>query len=297
LLSAITASFGTSALSGELNTGEIDSDVSGVLSSIGQGIRLRDDARKLKLRINPEFGGNLVIAKDDRKIIDFGKELKLTVIGPMQPEVVALQKKHDAFLSSQNKKNTEAMLASFTDTSVANLSSLVVLAEVADKRILLTGDARGDKILQGLELSGLLNKDGEMYVDILKVPHHGSSRNIDPVFFRRLTAAHYVFSGNGEHGNPERETLQMLLDERGDQDYKIHFTYPVEEIDAERKKDWEKEQKKEITRKRKNHNVIVRKDWSPKDHSLSSFFETNKEFARNLNTVKNNKIHEIDLFQ
>ena len=173
LLSAITASFGTSALSGELNTGEIDSDVSGVLSSIGQGIRLRDDARKLKLRINPEFGGNLVIAEDDRKIIDFGKGLKLTVIGPMQPEVVALQKKHDTFLSSQNKKNTEAMLASFTDTSVANLSSLVVLAEVADKRILLTGDARGDKILQGLELSGLLNKDSEMHVDI---PQGTSSR-------------------------------------------------------------------------------------------------------------------------
>lgn len=40
-------------------------------------------------------------------------------------------------------------------TSVANLSSVVVLAAVGKKRMLLTGDARGDKILEGLELVGL----------------------------------------------------------------------------------------------------------------------------------------------
>jgi hypothetical protein len=33
--------------------------------------------------------------------------------------------------------------------------------------------------------------------------------------------AHYVFSGDGEHGNPERETLEMLLEARGDVDYTI----------------------------------------------------------------------------
>ena len=31
-----------------------------------------------------------------------------------------------------------------------------MLAEVGGKRMLLTGDARGDKILEGLELVGLL---------------------------------------------------------------------------------------------------------------------------------------------
>ena len=95
-----------------------------------------------------------------------------------------------------------------------------MLAEVGKKRILFTGDARGDKVLAGLELAGLLKADGKstMHVDIFKVPHHGSDRNVDPIFFRRITADHYVFSGNGEHGNPERETLQMFLDERGDRE-------------------------------------------------------------------------------
>ena len=55
-----------------------------------------------------------------------------------------------------------------------------------------------------------------MHVDLLKVPHHGSSNNLDDEFFERITADHYVFSGDGEHGNPERESLEMLLDARGD---------------------------------------------------------------------------------
>jgi beta-lactamase superfamily II metal-dependent hydrolase len=58
--------------------------------------------------------------------------------------------------------------------------------------MLLTGDARGDKILEGLEKVKLLKPRGKMHEDILKVPHHGSSRNMEPIFFERITADHYV---------------------------------------------------------------------------------------------------------
>ena len=54
-----------------------------------------------------------------------------------------------------------------------------------------------------------------MHVDILKVPHHGSSNNLDNDFFERITADHYVMSGDGEHGNPERESIEMLFKARG----------------------------------------------------------------------------------
>lgn len=279
LTAAVTAQFGAASLSGEVDVDGLDPDTAKVLASVSQGFRLRDDTRGLKLRINPEFAGKLVLAKKKGKKIDMGKGLKFTVIGPMNDEVLALQKAHDEFLKKQEK--TEAALAAFTDTSVANLSSLVVLAEVGKKRILLTGDARGDKILQGLELVGLLKKDDKstIHVDILKAPHHGSDRNIDPIFFRRITADHYVFSGNGEHGNPERETLQMLLDERGDEDFTIHLTYPIEQIDAERKKEAKKKGK----------------PWSPKKQSLKAFFADNKKFAKKVVIVDETKPHLINL--
>jgi hypothetical protein len=76
-----------------------------------------------------------------------------------------------------------------------------------------------------------------------------SSNNLDDDFFERIIAKHYVFSGNGEHGNPERESLEMLFKARVNGDYVIHLTYPVDEIDKLREEDWKKEQNR---RRRKN---------------------------------------------
>jgi hypothetical protein len=280
LTAAVTAQFGTASLAGDVDVEGLDPDAAKVLASVSQGFRLRDDSRGLSLRINPDFGGKLIVAEKKAKKVDLGKGLKLTVVGPMKDEVLALQKAHDDFLKKKEKK-TEAALAAFTDTSVPNLSSVVVLAEVGKKRILFTGDARGDKVLEGLELVGLLKADGKSktHVDILKCPHHGSDRNIDPIFFRRITADHYIFSGNGEHGNPERETLQMLLDERGDEDITIHLTYPIDEIDVERKKEAKKKGK----------------SWSPKKQGLVAFFAENKKFAKKVSIVDEDEPHLINL--
>src|SRR5262249_33557822 len=265
-----------------------------VLASVEQGFRLRDDARKLKLRINPEFGGKLVMAMEGAAALNLGKGLTFVVAGPMKPELVDLQKDHDAWLK-QRKAGKNPPLASFTDTSVPNLSSIVLLAAVANRRILLTGDARGDKILQGLELAGVLQPNGRMHVDVLKMPHHGSDRNMDRIFFRRISADHYVFSGDGEHGNPERETLQMLLDESEGANFTMHLTYPVEEIDTEREKDWKKEQQKEKARRDRNPDVEVRENWTPAKHSLTALFAAHPDFTGKLSIVEEGKPHVIDL--
>lgn len=293
LLASVTASFGAAAMHGDVETEGLDAHAAKVLASVAQGNKLRDDAKKLKLPVNKEFAGALVMAEKEGTL-DFGKGLAFTVAGPMKAELIALQKEHDDFLKKQDKK-AKAALASFTDTSVANLSSLVLLAEVDKKKILLTGDARGDKILEGLELVKLLTPGGEMHVDILKVPHHGSDRNMETGFFKQVTADHYVFSGDGEHGNPERETLHMLLEARGDANYAVHLTYPVEEIDVGRKADWEKEQAKEVRRKQSKPDLQVREDWSPDKHSVTAFLAANPEFAKKVSIVAEDKPHVIDL--
>jgi hypothetical protein len=87
-----------------------------------------------------------------------------------------------------------------------------------------------------------MKPSGTLHVNILKVPHHGSSNNVDDDFFERISADHYVFSGDGEHGNPERETLEMLFRARGRAPFELHLTYPIVEIDALRKEEWMKQQ-------------------------------------------------------
>ena len=292
LVASIKASFGPASLTGEPDSEGLDPHTAKVLASVGQGLRLRDDARALGLRINSEFGHKL-IKTSTRRPKDLPGGLKLTVAGPMEDELLALQKVHAAFLEKAKKYN-EAV-ASFTDSSVANLSSIVVLAEANGKRMLLTGDARGDKILLGLEKIGLLRPGGKMKVDLLKMPHHGSDRNMEKIFLERVVADHYVFSGDGEHGNPERKTFEMLRDARKDDNFLIHLTYPLEEIDGGRKEDWKKEQANEKARKMKNPRTQVRSNWSEKNNSLRAFFAGHTELAKQVRFVEKGKPHVIDL--
>jgi beta-lactamase superfamily II metal-dependent hydrolase len=266
-----------------------------VLASIEQGFRLGKDAEKLDFPCNLEFDRKPIVARKNSQALPIAPGLKFTVVGPMDSEVKALRKKHLKWLEDQRKagKPVPQALAAYIDKSVPNLSSIVVLAEVDDKRMLLTGDARGDKIIEGLQLTGRLGpgKASTMQVDLLKVPHHGSANNLAQDFFGRIIAKHYVFSGNGDYGNPERETLEMLWKARGDEDYTIHLTYPIKEIDARRKEDWKKQQEKE----KKSSKKAVREDWSPEKHGLKAFFKANQNFAKKVRIVEKGKPHVIDL--
>jgi hypothetical protein len=267
-----------------------------VLASIGQGAQLRHDAERLEFPLNAEFGEKLVLA-EGKNSVDMDNGLKFSVVGPLLPELKKLHAKHQEWLNNLAEKGmtAEDALAAYVDKSVPNLSSLVLLAEVEGKSMLLTGDARGDKVLEGLELVKLMDKGGKLHVDVMKVPHHGSANNLDNDFFERVTADHYVFSGDGEHGNPEREAFEMLLAARGNDDYEVHVTYPIKDIDVGRKHDWEKEQGKEKKKKEKNPKQKVRPNWSPAKHSLASLLKKNASFAKKFRIVPEGKPHLINL--
>jgi beta-lactamase superfamily II metal-dependent hydrolase len=273
-----------------------------VLASVPQGRKLRDDRVSLaslsnlqQWRLNHKFGGKLIQATDDSEPVILDGILHMTVVGPMQDELNDLHAAHDKWVRKHLPKD---MLAAFVDDSVPNLSSIVVLAELDGNKMLLTGDARGDKILEGLKLKRLLDADGNCHVDILKVPHHGSQNNMETGFFKRVTADHYVFSGDGKHGNPERETLEMLQEARGtDAMYTIHLTYRIEEIDKNRQAEWENQQNKEQDRKRENPDSKkkIRDDWSDEKQSLKALFDENPKFWDKVVFVKQGQPHLIDL--
>jgi beta-lactamase superfamily II metal-dependent hydrolase len=307
LTASMRVGFGPASLQGELppeaaaGLGETATDVDRevaestlrVLASIEQGHRLMQDAARLGWRLNPQFGGKLILA--DKKRIDLGNALQFTVVGPMISELKTKQKKHDKWLGSLKRANSgTAALAAYVDKSVPNLSSIVVFAEQGGKRVLLTGDARGDSILAGLETNGLLERSGQLHVDILKVPFHGSANNIAADFFRRVTADHYVFSGNGEYGRPEREALEMLFEARGTEPFQIHLTYPIEEIDKARKEAWNKE----VARERKIARIKPRGNWSPAKHSLAALFKGRRSVkTQRVRIVDAARPHVIDLIE
>ncbi|MBM3784293.1 MAG: MBL fold metallo-hydrolase [Acidobacteria bacterium] len=98
--------------------------------------------------------------------------------------------------------------------SAPNVASLMFVVEENGKTVLLTGDSQQDIILKGLKQTGHLANGGALHLNVLKVQHHGSEHNMDTGFARTVSADHYVFCGNGEHGNPEPEVIQQIYDSR-----------------------------------------------------------------------------------
>ncbi len=231
----------TSALASRSSGGH---DGASVLTSFRRGRELRDGVAPLRqsgLVVNPPVGADHnLMASTGGPTLTMGP-LEITVVGPMQEQLDELQEEWDAFLeaSGHGTEAEAALAASRLDKSVTNLASIVMLVACEGRTILLTGDARGDLVLEGLEKAGILPAGGELALDVLKVPHHGSPGNSDEAFFRRLPARSYIFSGNGSHGNPDRITLERLVAARGDAAFEVHFTYELAEIDVERREHFE----------------------------------------------------------
>lgn len=69
-----------------------------VLASIQQGAQLRSDANRLQFPLNPEFEGDLIMARQANESIEVADGLRFTVVGPMLPELKMLHAKHQAWL-------------------------------------------------------------------------------------------------------------------------------------------------------------------------------------------------------
>jgi len=207
-----------------------------VVASVAEGRELRDQAQTLGWSVNEPFDGPVVLPKEGVRKITLGP-LSLTVVCPHAEQLEKLHAAWDKWLKGHPKAVANpATAAASRDNSPYNLSSIVVLAECDGKSMLLTGDARDDHVLAGLEEAGIA-KDGKTHVDILKLPHHGSIRNMRAEFFACVTADHYVISADGRHGNPETDTLTLIADSRDDEDFTIHLTNRVGTDDLEQRLD------------------------------------------------------------
>lgn len=192
-----------------------------VAASYTQGRAVRDRAAALGLSGNQPFESPLVC-----RVAADVSGLAVTVVAPDRAAMDALAGRWRA---ARSRQDPAVLAASYADRSIPNLSSIVVHLEHHGRTALLTGDARGDRILGGLEESGLLAEGAVLHVDLLKLPHHGSNKNMEPGFFERVVADHYVISADGiKHRHPSEATLAALVESRSPADrFTIHLTNDI----------------------------------------------------------------------
>lgn len=180
--------------------------------------------------------------------------MKITIVGPSEKALADLRDGWNTWLESDagenglNRVNDEIRdqldrfansdmagspfdlsnwngIKGFEGVSPPNVASLVLMVEENGKRLFLTGDAHHDHLIEDLTASGYMD-DGHLHLDALKIQHHGSEKNTDANFVRRVSADHYLFCGDGSHGNPEPEVLKLYYQSRMSDDPAIHALAP-----------------------------------------------------------------------
>ena len=94
------------------------------------------------------------------------------------------------------------------DDSVPNRSSIALLLEYEDKRVILAADAHAKVMKAGLER----HLPAGASVDLLKVSHHGSHRNTDPALLSSFECKKFLITTDGSvHGHPDHALIARLV--------------------------------------------------------------------------------------
>lgn len=192
------------------------------VNTIAEGNKLRLDALALPMPINTGFHNGLVSLDTSPGVLTWGN-LQVTIVGPTQVNLDSLKEAWIAWLDAhENDAGGDPMVAAMADASKPNLSSIqIYVKDEQGNTAIFTGDGRGDHLLQGLGQANLLDANGAIHVNVLKLPHHGSDRNVTKTFFKKVTADHYIACANGKDGNPDLSTLRWLVQAAMDQGRRI----------------------------------------------------------------------------
>lgn len=130
---------------------------------------------------------------------------RIVVYAPTEKMLSAAKKKMKeadanlAGISDWNQSLDELMISEYSavDTSVSNQASIVFTFELGNKRFLFCGDAWPENIPGG-------------HYDMVKLPHHGSIRNISEEWLLKLETDSFLICADGTK-HPNKQTIAKLI--------------------------------------------------------------------------------------
>ncbi len=96
-----------------------------------------------------------------------------------------------------------------SDETKANGSSIVLMLEYGNDRVLLAGDAHPAGLVSAL---GHAYPDGPPDISAFKLPHHGSQKNVSRELIESVRCNHWLVSTNGvKHYHPDAAAIARVL--------------------------------------------------------------------------------------
>lgn len=176
--------------------------------------------------------------------------LKLSILSPSKDLLKKLRNKYKSTIKKLEKEEDEliseavtpsindykTLLSDFNlnqwqeDNSVENGSSIAVLSELDEKKVLWLADAHPNIVVESIKNLGYTVKN-KLRCDWVKIAHHGSRGNNSNELFSLIDCNNFLFSANGEnkYNLPTKECISRLLRNtnrclKGNK-YNVYFTY------------------------------------------------------------------------
>lgn len=204
----------------------------------------------------------LIIADTHMKI-DIGEHSYIQFISPNKQQVIQMNKKWEAYLEriykkvpkidneivrnayeafqwianntdydtiqglitskDLNKESVEQManMSYSYDYTEENKESIAFVLSVKDKKILFLSDANIEICRRNLEQ---IYGSTPMEMELIKLSHHGSKRNISKRFLEQFGSRSYLISAGTADLRPSKETIAKLLVNRPKEQKKIYIT-------------------------------------------------------------------------
>lgn len=187
----------------------------------------------------------------EKSLIKNGKELKIgdiviKVIAPCDNELNNLLIHWDTEIIRLEKERVKTKLKSGSENdynksiddlikniekgekiknTVTNESSIVILIEIGNKKILFAGDSSSNVLVKSLTELGYSKKE-PLKLDLFKLPHHGSKFNLDTKLLEMIDCKQFLISTNGSgHNHPDKECLVKLIRHYEDKNIELNFNY------------------------------------------------------------------------
>ncbi len=166
-------------------------------------------------------------------IIEVGK-IKLSVLAPNHDVAYEYMPKEPDELgvcSSDWHVDLRTLIDNVNDDNIdeggPNSQSIIILVECEGKRLLLPGDSTPKELFNALHN---YNTNGvPLKLDFMKLPHHGSTRNVTQDIFNEVICPNFIISTkkNNRYFFPNKETIAKLIFYRecADKTINVYFNY------------------------------------------------------------------------
>lgn len=192
--------------------------IGGLEDNIGElSYKQADETERLLLKIDTEWKDKGITIAGEK--INIGN-VELTILAP-QKEVLDnySEEKRGALLSGGKKCDWSTKLKALErwvddnnlDTNIANSSSVVIQIKFENENILLSGDVTPKEFSRLLNKLYVENGNSPVHFDYLKLPHHGSHRNISDEVLSRIDCHNFIITTNGGFKLPDKKAFLKIL--------------------------------------------------------------------------------------